>query len=178
LRYRPALGGALVIAVVFFAFYFFEYKREPIAISALEFYDRILKGELPVQIAANPDEIAGQLSEAVGGRFHPMGYDFTAMDLRPVAGLVRKIQGRKVLLAIYRGRGDAIFCYTFIGDEEDVPPTAARFFDPDKNINFYAFSSRRVNAVLHREGEVLCLLASEMPMDKLLALAKSKAKPS
>ena len=45
-------------------------------------------------------------------------------------------------------------------------------------MNFYAFSYDRVNAVLHREGDVICILAAEMPMEKLLALAKSKAKPS
>jgi hypothetical protein len=100
------------------------------------------------------------------------------MDLRPVAGVVREIQGRKVLVAIYQGGGGAILCYTFLGAEKDAPPNAARFFDPEKKISFYAFSSDRVNAVLHREGEVICILASEMPMDELLALAKSKAKPS
>jgi len=42
----------------------------------------------------------------------------------------------------------------------------------------HAFSSGGVNAVLHREGEVICILASEMPMEELLALAKAKAKPS
>jgi hypothetical protein len=45
-------------------------------------------------------------------------------------------------------------------------------------MNFYAFSRGGVNAVLHREGEIICILASAMPMDELLALAKSKAKPS
>ena len=40
---------------------------------------------------------------------------------------------------------------------------------------FYAFSQGKVNAVLHREGQIICILASEMPMDDLLALARSKA---
>ena len=35
-----------------------------------------------------------------------------------------------------------------------------------------------MNAVLHREGDVICILASEMPMEELLALARSKASPS
>jgi anti-sigma factor (TIGR02949 family) len=178
LSYRPALAGALVVAVVFSVFYFFGHKKEPMAIYALESYGAVLRGELPVRTAANPDEIAEQLTRKVGRRFRPMGYDFSAMDLRPVAGLAREIQGRELLLAVYRGKGDAIFCYTFIGNEDDAPATAARFFDPDKKINFYAFSMGTVNAVLHREGEVICILASEMPMDELLALARSKAKLS
>jgi hypothetical protein len=107
-----------------------------------------------------------------------MGYDLTAMDLKPVAGVVREIEGRKVLVAIYEGKGGTLFCYTFLGSEADAPPNAARFFDAVKKMNFYAFSSGNVNAVFHREGEVICILASEMPMDALLALARSKAKPS
>ena len=47
-----------------------------------------------------------------------------------------------------------------------------------KKLTFYAFSRGSVNAVLHREGDLICILASEMPMDGLLALAKSKAKAS
>jgi len=54
----------------------------------------------------------------------------------------------------------------------------ARFFDADKKMNFYAFSQGCMNAILHREGDVICILASEMPMEELLALARSKASPS
>jgi hypothetical protein len=178
LGWRRALGGALMIALVLSTFYFFSDKKEPIAVAALETYGLVLKGDLPIRRPANPDEIAAQLTRAVDGRFHPMGYDFSAMDLRPVAGLVREIQGRKVLVAIYQGGGGAILCYTFLGAENDAPPNAGRFFDPEKKINFYVFSRAEVNAVLHREGEVICVLASALPMDQLLALAKSKARPS
>ena len=45
-------------------------------------------------------------------------------------------------------------------------------------MNLYAFSRGPVNAVLHREGEVICILASEMPMAELLELTRSKARPS
>ena len=107
-----------------------------------------------------------------------MGYDLTAMNLRPVAGVVREIHGRKILVAIYQGEGGSLLCYTFLGSEADAPPNAARFFDPDMKMNFHAFSRAGINAVLHREGDVICILASEMPMDELLALARSKAKPS
>ena len=175
---RPILAFALLLAIALPAFYFFKPRSEPIALSALETYDRFLSGERPVHRTENTDEIVGQLTRAVGGHFHPMGYDLTAMNLRPVAGLVREINGRKILVAIYQGQGGTLFCYTFLGSEKDAPANAARFFEAAKKMNFYAFSHGRVNAVLHREGEVICILASEMPMEELLALAKSKANPS
>jgi RNA polymerase sigma factor (sigma-70 family) len=53
-----------------------------------------------------------------------------------------------------------------------------QIFGHDKKMNFYAFCREAVNAVLHREGDVICILVSEMSMDDLLALARSKARPS
>jgi anti-sigma factor (TIGR02949 family) len=175
---RPILAFALLLAIGIPTFYLFKPSAEPIALAALETYDRFLSGDLPVHRKENTDEIVKELTHAVGRHFHPMGYDLTAMNLRPVAGLVREIDGRKVLVAIYQGQGGTLFCYTFLGSEEDAPTNAARFFEAAKKMNFYAFSRGRVNAVLHREGEVICILASEMPMEELLALAKSKATPS
>jgi hypothetical protein len=175
---RPALAVAILLAVALPAYYFMDYRREPVAVAALASYDLFLQGKLPARRGANADEIAAQLTRAVGGRFHPMGFDFSAMGLRPVAGSVREIQGRKILVAIYQGPDGAILCYTFLGSEEDAPPNSARFFDSEKKMNFYAFSRGRVNAVFHREGDVICILASEIPMAELLAVTRSKARPS
>jgi hypothetical protein len=107
-----------------------------------------------------------------------MGYDLEAMKLHPVAGAVHEVNGRKLLVAVYRGEGGSLLCYTFLGSEADAPPHAARFFDPDMKMNFYAFSQAGINAILHREGDVICILAAEMPMDELLALVRSKARPT
>ena len=175
---RPALAAALLLTIALPAFFLLKPAGEPIAAVALETYDLFAKGELSVRRTDNPDEIVEQLTREVGGHFHPMGYDLTSMHLRPVAGLVREIQGRKILVAIYQGTGGTLFCYTFFGSEKDAPPSAAKFFDPVKKMNFYSFSRGGVNAVFHREGEIICILASEMPMEELLALAKSKARPS
>ena len=175
---RAAIAVSLILAIALSAFFLFKATREAVALAALETYQRFAKGELSVTRTETPDEIAAQLTRAVGGHFHPMGYDLTAMHLRPMAGLVRDIQGRKILIVIYQGQGGTLFCYTFFGSEQDAPPAAARFSDPVKKINFYAFSLGGLNAVLHREGEMICILASEMPMDDLLALARSKARPS
>jgi anti-sigma factor RsiW len=176
--FRPALVVVLLLAAALPTFYVLKQRSEPIVLTALATYELFSRGELPVHRTENTGEIIGQLTHAVGGRFHPMGYDLTAMNLRPVAGLVREINGRKILVAIYQGQGGTLFCYTFLGSEADVPANAARFFDSDKKMNFYAFSQGRVNAVFHREGEVVCILVSEMAMEDLLALARSKARPS
>jgi hypothetical protein len=175
---QPVLFVAILLLLIVPAYFLWNRIDQPIALAALESYDLFTKGELPVQRKESSDEIVAELTRAVGGRFHPMGYDLTAMNLRPVAGLVREIDGRKILVAIYQGQGGTLFCYTFLGSERDAPPMAAKFFDSAKKMNFYAFSRAGINAVLHQEGEVICVLAAEMPMQELLDLVRSKAKPS
>jgi len=179
---RPVLAAGaiagLILAIALPTFFALKPPNAPLAAAALETYDRFARGELPVERTENPKEVVAQLTKAVGGEFHPMGYDFSTVDLKPVAGLVREINGRKILIAIYQGPGGTLFCYTFFGSEADAPADAARFVDAAQKMSFYAFSQGKVNAVLHREGQIICILASEMPMDNLLALARSKARKS
>jgi mycothiol system anti-sigma-R factor len=174
----PALAAGLLLAIGVSAFWMLKPPSEPVAAVALGTYSRFAGGELSIDPAESPEAMAERLTRAAGGHLHPMGYDLSAMDLRPVAGLVREIQGRKILVTIYQGLGGTLLCYTFLGSEQDAPPNSAKFVDASKKINFYAFSRGGVNAVLHREGDVICILASDMPMDKLLALARGKARPS
>jgi anti-sigma factor RsiW len=174
----PAFVASVLLVIGLPTFFLLKPASEPVSAAALETYDLFAKGDVSTQPTESPDAIVERLSRATGGRFHPMGYDLSTIQLRPVAGFVREIQGRKTLVVIYQGLGGTLLCYTFLGSEQDAPANSAKFVDPVKKLNFYAFSRGSANAVLHREGDVICILASEMPMDKLLELAQSKAKQS
>jgi hypothetical protein len=52
------------------------------------------------------------------------------------------------------------------------------FFDEVKNIRFYSFSQGDFHAVLHREGELICILVSKMPAADVLAMVRAKARHS
>jgi anti-sigma factor RsiW len=175
---RPALVATLVLIIVLPFWFVTQRGSDPVAISAIQRYHKLLGGEVRMLEARNTDELARSLVGAVGGSFHPMGYDFSMMNLTPVAGTVQEIRGRKIIVVIYQGSGQAILCYSFPGAETDAPPNAATFFDAEKKINFYAFSMGNVNAVLHREHDMICILAAEMPMEDVLNMARSKARPS
>ena len=177
-NFRTVSAVAILVLLILPAYYWWNRISQPVALAALETYDLLARGQVPEQPAQNSDQIVQELTRAVDGRFPPMGYDLSAMNLRPVAGVVREINGRKILIAIYQGEGGSLLCYTFLGSEADAPLNAARFFDSDMNMNFYAFSRAGINAVLHREGDVICILASEMPMDELLDLARKKSRPN
>jgi mycothiol system anti-sigma-R factor len=169
-----ALGLVLLLAIPIF--YFLNQSSESISLAAIETYERLLQGDLPMIRAKSAGEMKEALARAVGGSFSPMGYDLSMMNLEPAAGTVHEINGRKIVVTVYRGQGSSLICYTLLGTDQDAPANAAVFFDPEKKMNFYAFSYGGVNAVLHREGNTICILASKMLMQDLLALARSKAR--
>lgn len=175
---RPAFVAALLVLVIVPALYLMRPAPQPISLTALDTHDRILRDDISLIRAQSQEELRAQLHRSVGERFAPMGYDLSMVNLRPVAGVVQDVKGRKILVTVYNGGGLTLTCYTFLGSEKDSPASAALFFDPEKKINFYTFSRNGVNGVLHREGSVICILVSKMPMQDLLDLARSKARPS
>ncbi|MCH8054601.1 MAG: zf-HC2 domain-containing protein [Deltaproteobacteria bacterium] len=172
---RPALVVAFLMILALPTFYLMRSTEQPISLAAVETHDRIVKGDISFIRAGSQVEVIERLVLSVDGRFAPMGYDLSGMNLLPVGGMVQEVQGRKIQLVVYDGKGHSLTCYTFFGTEKDAPNHAAVFFDPRKKITFYSFSRGEINAVFHREGKLICILVSKMPMGDLLALARSKA---
>jgi anti-sigma factor (TIGR02949 family) len=169
-----AIAALLILALPFL--YFANSRDDSMALAVVESSDLFLNDKVPLITATSEDQLVEQLVQAVGGDFQPMGYDLTELAMKPVGGAVREIGGRKVLIAVYRGPDRSLLCYTFLGSDQDAPAHAAKFLDENKKITFFAFSRGAVNAVLHREGRVICILAGEMAMEDLLALTRSKAR--
>jgi anti-sigma factor RsiW len=173
---RGALAAILLLALALPLYLQRRSASESIAVAALSSQNALAESLITSAGAEKPDDLVARVVRESGGHFHPMGYDLSAAGLQPVAGSFQQIQGRKVLVVMYRGPGGILFCYTFVGTEADAPVHAAKFFDRGKRMNFYAFSRGPLNAVMHREGELNCILASEMPMDALLDLTRSQAR--
>lgn len=172
---RPALAAALLL-VVLYPFIFRGAAERGIALATLTTHAEIEAGGKIMERAGDPAELKRKLIQAVGGRFAPMGFDLSALKLHPISGFVEKIGGRDVLVTVYRGEGPDVTCFTFLGSESDAPPDAERFFDEAKKINFYSFTQGDLHAVMHREGEVICIMVSKMPAAQLLALMRDRAR--
>jgi hypothetical protein len=149
-----------------------------IPLVALQIHEKIVQGSTSFIKAGNQQTLKEQLARSVEGSFAPMGYDLSMMSLQAVGGVVQQAGSRKILVTIYEGKGPSLTCHTFLGTEEDAPANASIFLDPEKKINFYTFSRAGISGVLHREGKVICILVSSMPMQDLLAIARSRAQPS
>jgi len=171
---RPALASALLVILVV-SIIFFMRPGEAVSLTALQIRAKIVSGEVSLHAATNTDELHAWLRRAVDGKFGPLGYDFSPLNVKPVGGTVQEVKGRQMLVAFFRGNGLSITCFTFLGTEEDAPKDATVFFDAEKNMRFYSFSRGEIHAVLHREDNVICILVSNMPPDELLSLVKSSS---
>jgi hypothetical protein len=172
---RPAFASALLVILVVSIFFLMPTRSEPISMTALQIRAKIDKGDISLREATNTDELHDWLRRAVNGKFGPLGYDFSSFGVKPIGGTVREVEGRQILVAVFRGNGLSITCFTFLGTEEDAPKNATVFFDPETKINFYSFSRNGINAVLHREDNIICLLTSNMPPEELLSLVRSSS---
>ena len=172
---RPALAVALLL-VVLYPFIFRGAAERGIALATLTTHAEIEAGGKILERAGDPAELKRKLVQAVGGRFAPMGFDLSVLKLHPISGFVEKIAGCQVIVTVYRGEGPDVTCFTFLGGESDVPPGAERSFDEAKRITFYSFTQGDLHAVMHREGEVICIMVSKMPAAQLLALMRDRAR--
>jgi len=173
--FRPAFASALLVILLISIFFLMRRPSQPISLTALQIREKIDEGEISLQEATNTDELHDWLRHAVDGKFGPLGYDFSPLGVKPIGGTVREVKGRQILVAVFKGNGLSITCFTFLGTEEDAPKNATVFFDPDKRMRFYSFSRDGVHAVLHREDNVICILVSNMPPEELLSLVKSSS---
>src|SRR5262245_4965785 len=172
---RPAFASALLVIVLISMFFLMRRPNQPISLASLEIRAKIDRDEVALQEATDTDELHTWLRRAVDGKFGPLGYDFSPLNVKPIGGTVQEINGRQVLVAVFRGNGLSITCFTFLGTEEDAPKNATVFFDPETSIRFYSFSRNGINAVLHREDNTVCMLTSNMPAEELLALVRSSS---
>jgi hypothetical protein len=172
---RPALAMALLFLVLY-PLMFRGAEERGVALATLTAHAEIEAGGKTLARADDPKELKRKLIQSVGGRFAPMGFDLSMMKLHPISGFQEMIGGREVLVTVYRGEGPNVTCFTFLGSESDAPPGAERFFDEAKKINFYSYSEGDYHAVMHREGDVICIMVSKMPAALLLALVRDKAR--
>jgi hypothetical protein len=172
-RLWPVYAFAAVILVA--AALLFQWQpNKDVAAAALAMHENIVGGKTALVRVTDAAQLRRELAGAVNGRFAPIALDLSMMKLYPVAGVAQKIGDRDILITVYEGEGATITCFTFLGGEADAPRGSERIFDPDKKINFYAFSRGRVNGVMHGEGQVICILVSKMAAAELLDVARGK----
>ena len=172
--WRPAFALVtlfIAIAAIFYA----KSPQQDVGMIAIETHRDLLSGKTALVRYDDASRLRQELSRAVRDRFAPIALDLSMMRLYPVSGFVQKIGGREVLVTVYQGAGPAITCLTLLGSKSDAPERAQHFYDSDMKLNVYLFSQDGINAVLHSEGDIICILVSKMSPADILALLRGKS---
>jgi anti-sigma factor RsiW len=166
-------AAAAVVLVVAGALWLRAPAEEDLPSAALESYRLHRAGELPHAIET-PEEA---VLEGFFGRqldFPARVIDLRMMELTLVGGRVHELQGRTSALYAYRGSdGRVILCQMLPGSLEELPPPDQ--VHQERGFTFQVYERGDATAVFWLEGEVLCVLVSDLPAPELLALAREKA---
>jgi anti-sigma factor RsiW len=100
--------------------------------------------------------------------------DLRMMELTLVGGRVHELEGRPSALYAYRGpEGQVVLCQMLPGTLEELPPPDRTH--EERGFTFQVYERDDLSAVFWLEGEVLCVLVSDLPAVELLGLAREKA---
>ena len=167
-----ALAAAVVIAAAAVV-WFRAPAAEDLPGAAIRSYQLHRVGQLPLAVKT--------VDEGVLQRFFERQLDFPArvIDLRMmeyglIGGRVHELQGRPTALYVYRGPdGRVVLCQMLLGALEELPPADETY--EERGFTFRVYRRGGRPAVFWLEGQVLCILVSDMPSPELLALAREKA---
>ena len=96
------------------------------------------------------------------------------MQYRLAGGRVHQLGAHTSALFAYRGPGNvALVCQMYEGRMADLPP-ASETREHD-GIAFRVFRVENLTLVFWQEGDVVCVLASSIPIEEVVKLAFAKA---
>ena len=131
-------------------------------------------GRLPLDLSTENHQELERFFAAHGISFRTRVLDLAMMNYRLVGGRVQKLAGRPSALFVYRGEGNKLLiCQMYEGDVKELPDGAER--REHDGIEFLLYRKEGETLVFWQEGNVTCVLASDIPSEEVIALAFAKA---
>ena len=141
--------------------------------AAVESYRLHRDGQLPHAIVTADEAVLEGFFERQLG-FPARVIDLRMMEYTLAGGRVHELQGRPSALYAYRGPGGrVVLCQMLLGTLGELPPPDR--VHEERGFTFQVYERGELTAVFWLEGEVLCVLVSDMPAPELLGLAREKA---
>lgn len=172
---RAWIAGALAAAAVLLVF-FRGHKSVPLPTAVAADFRAYDTGTVKLDFeSADPKAVEAYFAQN-GVDFPTHVYDLGMMRYQLAGGRVHRLDGRISALFAYRGlpSGDtSLVCQMYEGRVGDLPPTDdVRDHD---GIRFYVYRSENVTVVFWQEGDIVCVLASDAPLESVVQLAFAKA---
>ena len=170
---RRLVVAAAVAAAVIAALFFVTRSRE-MPSRVAEDYESFRVGRLPVELRTNDPKALEKFFVDRGVRFRTRVLDLDMMGYRLVGGAVLDDGSGNRAFFVYQGKnGEILACQMYEGDLRDLPRT--RDVRQRGDFTFLVFRSKDQTQVFWQEGDVVCVLASDIPSEDVVRLAMAKA---
>lgn len=129
-------------------------------------------GTLPLTLTSGDAEVLSrELRSQVG--FPVRVFDLGMMGYSMAGGRVHAIAERVSALWVYRGADGTLLCQMFRGLVSELPPPEET--REQNGITFYIYHAGGGTQVFWQEGDIVCVLASNLPAGTVIDLAIAKA---
>ncbi len=175
LRPRWALGFGLA-AVVAIASASLWFTRSPARLPAAVAQDffALQSGQLLLEMrTTQPHELESAFASRNTG-FKTQVYDLAMMGYRLAGGRVHRLQGRPSTLYVYEAPGgERLMCEMYEGRLDELPAASETL--EHRGVTFRVYREAGLTAVFWQEGEVVCVLISDLDSRQVIELAFAKA---
>lgn len=174
-RLRWPLWAGAAAAAVFLAFVLFGPRQAPLDLPAQAARDFGAVESRALAFAVQATEAAAlerYFAGSPGPRVRVI--DLAMMNIVLEGGLRHTLDGRESALYSYRTpSGARLVCQMYEGRLADLPPPAE--VRDENGFRFQVYTRGAVTLVFWQEGDLVCVLASELPASEVIALAVAKA---
>jgi anti-sigma factor RsiW len=131
---------------------------------------------LQLDIVANDVEEIERGFEAAGVPFPTRVFDLAMMDYQVVGGRVYELHDGPSAFFVYRnGPGKILVCQMFRGNVSELPLGQRSSLRENNDIQFFVYHLEGLTIVFWQEGEVICVLTSDLDSEEVIQLAFAKA---
>ena len=134
------------------------------------------ESRLPLEIVATDVSEIELGFEAAGVSFQTRVFDLGMMGYQAVGGRVHQLADRSSAFFVYRSSsGQILVCQMYLGHVSELPAELRSSMRENNNIEFHVYSEQGLTMVFWQEGEVTCVLTSDIDPEEVVQLAFAKA---
>lgn len=163
---RLAVAGALaMLALVLAGVWFRPSPAPPLVAAVVADFRAVEAGTLELGFRTDDaQELRAYFLRTANLGFSNSAVDLEVLGYELVGGAVVDLAGKASSLSVYRGTHGLLVCHRFQGAELPLPPGGETI----RGETFYTIDG--VTVRVHREGDIVCLMASSLPRAAVIKL--------
>ncbi len=140
-------------------------------------YREIREGTLDLERYGQDPKELDQFFSRCGVPFGTRVADLRDQHYRLVGGRVHQLINRRSTLYLYRGRsGEILLCELYVGTMAELPSGGLLRESPERT--FLIFRDQALSLVFWQDGNMICVLASDINFEQLLEAAQAEERMS